>query len=145
MAMSDRPESALDKIKRVDRLLMMSPEERRREPREELTEGTATIDGKTYPLRTWSARGFCIGEVDFETSPTRRLDAEFSVKLPDQTLDFSCRIVVVRVIAGKQEIGGTFVKIDKQMQEKIDEHFAVFSPTRSLKRSLLGRLIGSKS
>ncbi len=145
MSMGDRLESALDKIKRVDRLLMLSPEERRREPRDEVTEGTATIDGKTYPLRNWSARGFCIDEVDFETSPTRRLDAEFSVKLPDQTLDFSCRIVVVRVIAEKQEIGGAFVKIDKETQAKIDEHFAVFSPTRSLKRSLLGRLIGSKN
>ena len=143
--MGDRLESALDKIKRVDRLLMLSPEERRREPRDEVTEGTATIDGKTYPLRNWSARGFCIGEIDFEVSPTRRLEADFSVKLPDQTLDFSCRIVVMRVIADKQEIGGTFVKIDKQAQKKIDEHFAVFSPTRSLKRSLLGRLIGSKN
>ena len=145
MSMGDRLESALDKIKRVDRLLMLSPEERRREPRDEVTEGTATIDGKTYPLRNWSARGFCIGEIDFEVSPTRRLEADFSVKLPDQTLDFSCRIVVMRVIAEKQEIGGTFVKIDKTTQDKIDKHFAVFSPVRSLKRSLFGRLIGSKN
>jgi hypothetical protein len=145
MAMTDRPESALDKIKRVDRLLMMSPEERRQEPREELTEGTATIDDKSYPLRNWSARGFCIGDVDFEASPTRRLQAKFSVTLPTQTLEFSCRIVVVRVIAEKNEIGGTFVNVDKVTQEKIDEHFAVFSPKRSLKRSFLGRLTGSKN
>ena len=45
----------LDKLKKLDRLLSTSTEERRREAREELVDATAEIAGQRYPIRNWSA------------------------------------------------------------------------------------------
>lgn len=129
----------LEKLKRLDSLLSMTPEERRREPREQLVDGKAQVLGETYQLKNWSARGFCIGPCKVERQPGDRLDIRFSVPLPEQRLEFECRTLLVRVSAEAEEIAGVFVNVDAEIQEVIDAHFKVFSPKR-YGRDVLGDL-----
>ena len=50
-----------EKLKKLDRILSTSTEDRRREAREDLVDGVATISSQQYPLKNWSASGFCVG------------------------------------------------------------------------------------
>ena len=120
----------LDKLKKLDHILGTTPEERRREVREELINGKATIAGLTYELKNWSAKGFCISPYLFTPKPGDRLDIAFTVPLPEGTLEFKCRTGVMRFDAEKQEIGGVFFDVDEATRDAIDAHFQVFSTAR---------------
>jgi hypothetical protein len=133
----------LDKLKKLDRLLSKSTEERRREAREELTDATAEIAGQRYPIRNWSAHGFCVGPCLMTPKPGDRLDIKFSIPLPDRRLEFECRTGVMRYDNEHQEFGGVFFNLAEDIQDLVDEHFQVFSARRygkdllqSLKSSL---------
>lgn len=120
----------LEKLKELDRKLQLSPEERtaderRREPREELTDGRMTILGETYPIHNWSVRGFMIHSCPLERGPGDRLEVEVSIPLPGQWLEFACRAIVVRADAERQHLAGVFVGVDKDTQAAIDEHFGI--------------------
>lgn len=120
----------LEKLKELDRKLSLSPEERtaderRRDPREEVTDGHMTILGETYPIHNWSVRGFMIHSCMLERGPGDRLDVEVSIPLPGQRLDFACRAIVVRADVEQQHLAGVFVGVDKDTQAAIDEHFGI--------------------
>jgi len=95
----------------------------RREPREEVRGGTATILGSTYPLSDWSARGFCVGSCTIDGKVSDRLDIDFSVPLDDGSIEFSCRTRVLRVTQEKKEIAGLFVHVDFETQNAIAKYF----------------------
>jgi hypothetical protein len=124
----------LDKLKKLekklDHILSTSTEERRREAREDLTDATAEIAGQRYPIRNWSAHGFCIGPSLMTPKPGDRLDINFSIPLPDRRLEFSCRVGVMRYDKERQEFGGVFFNLDEEIQDIVDEHFQVFSAKR---------------
>ncbi|MDP6708289.1 MAG: hypothetical protein QF893_18250 [Alphaproteobacteria bacterium] len=97
----------LDKLKKLDRILSSSTEERRREAREDLVDATAEIAGQRYPVGNWSAHGFCIGPSLMTPKPGDRLDIGFSIPLPDRRLEFSCRVGVMRYDKERQEFGAS--------------------------------------
>ena len=119
-----------DKLKKLDHILQTTPEERRREAREELDGGLVVIDGDAYVLADWSAHGFCVAEYTAERKPGDRVDMYFSIPIPGQTLEFKCRAVIARYDAAKRELGGMFSNLDDELQDLIDEHFNVFSAKR---------------
>jgi hypothetical protein len=120
----------LEKLKELDRKLQLSPEERtaeerRREPREELTDGRMTILGESYPIHNWSVRGFMLHSCPLDRGPGDRLEVEVSIPLPGQRLKFACRAIVVRASTEQQRLAGVFVGVDKDTQATIDEHFGI--------------------
>ncbi len=121
----------LDKLKKLDHILGTTPEERRREVREELVDGKATIAGQTYELKNWSPKGFCIGPCLLTPKSGDRLDIRFSVPLAEGTLEFSCRTGVMRTDAEAREFGGVFFDIDAETRDAIDAQCQVFSAARS--------------
>ena len=105
-------------------------EQRRRDVREEVVSGLATIEDRRYPVKNWSARGFCIGPTLITPQPGDRLDFAFSIPLPDPTLEFACRAAVLRYSERGREFGGVFLNPDEDTQSKIDEHFDIVDPKR---------------
>ena len=120
----------LDKLKKLDHILGSTPEERRREAREELVDGKATITGQTYELKNWSPKGFCIGPCLLTPKTGDRLDIAFAVPLAEGTLEFKCRTAVMRTDAEAREFGGVFFDVDEVARDAIDAHFQVFSAER---------------
>jgi hypothetical protein len=121
-AILDHEERVLEGL---DDVLAASPEDKRRERREDVSDGTARFRGETYPLKNWSARGFCLGPCVSEHKTGDRLDIEFSVPLAGHRLEFSCRAVVLRVDPEKQEVAGIFATVDEATRQAIDDHFGV--------------------
>ncbi len=104
-----------------------SIEERRQGVREELTFGDAFIDGSQYPMRNWSATGYCIGPTTFEPRIGSRYQTTFRLPLAGGELEFECQILVVRVDADSGVIAGKFQKIDPKTRQIIDDHFNVLT------------------
>lgn len=102
-------------------------EHRRREAREELTDGDAYIDGHKYPLQNWSASGYSVGPCNLEPRVGGRMEIEFHVPLPSRELVFKTPCVTVRRVQGEGLIGGTYLGVDLESRKIIDEHFQVSS------------------
>ena len=119
-----------EKLKKLDRILSTSTEDRRRKAREDLVDGVATISSQQNPLKNWSASGFCVGPCMIAPKPGDRLDVTFSIPLANRKLEFSCRIGVMRYDKVQREFGGVFFNLDESIQDLIDEHFEVFSTRR---------------
>ena len=117
-----------DVFRRLDKDAGDSAANRRRETREEVVGGFAEIDGEVHPLKNWSPNGFCIGPTRLLPRPGKRLDVSFTIPLPERTLQFRCRIGVMRRDAAKQEIGGVFFNLPDEVQAVVDEHFDVKAP-----------------
>ncbi len=81
--------------------------EKRRTPREELSDWQVWIAGKTYPVKNWSDSGFLATSCDFKTEVGEVLDLTFSVPA-DTRFEFSCQATVVRVDPKGQELAATF-------------------------------------
>ena len=119
-----------EKLKKLDHILQTTPEERRREAREDLEGALVVVDGDAYGLADWSAHGFCVAEYTAGRKPGDRVDMYFSIPMGDQTLEFKCRAVIARYDVAKRELGGMFSNLDDELQDHIDEHFNVFSAKR---------------
>ena len=120
----------LDKPKKLGRNFSTTKVEQRREVRVEIADATAEIAGQRYPIKNWSAHGFCVGPCSMTPNPGDRLDIKFFIPLPEQRLEFECRTGVMRHDWERQEFGGVFFDLDKDLQDVIDEHFQVFSASR---------------
>ena len=118
----DRDQNALQE---VDEGPAAAPEDRRRERREEVSDGTARFGGETYPLTDWSARGFCLEPCVTDHKIGDRLDIDFSVAIGDGRLEFNCRALVLRVDKERRQMAGIFATVDEETRQAIDEHFAV--------------------
>ena len=93
--------------------------DRRTEPRGSRLEGLISIDGRDYPLRDWSRRGFSATRYRAEHYPGDKINMTVRVDLDDETLNFSCEAVVVWVDRDRREIAGVFTKLDMSVQERI--------------------------
>ena len=100
-------------------------EQRRREVREELSDGDAYIDGQKYPLQDWSASGYSLGPCNLEPTVGGRIEIEFHVPLPARKLVFKTPCVTVRSIKEEGLISGTYLGVDPESRKIIDEHFHV--------------------
>ncbi len=101
--------------------------DKRREPREVVTDGTIRISGETYPLRDWSRNGFQAMPCTAEVEPDDEVEITVLVPLPGGRLEFNCAAVVVRVNKEQEEVAGTFVEVDGKTRAIIDRHFGVDS------------------
>ncbi len=100
--------------------------ERRREEREEVSEGTVSIFGDPYPLKNWSATGFLAGACDLGLEEGKEVSIAMSVPLDDERLEFRCQALVVEVNAEARELSAMFMMLDAGARAKIDRHFGVF-------------------
>lgn len=101
--------------------------DKRREPREEVTDGTVRISGETWPLKDWSRTGFLAKPCTAEFKIDDELDITLSVPIPRGRLEFSCPAVIVRVDRDKQEVAGTYSEVDAATRVIIERHFGVDS------------------
>ncbi len=101
--------------------------DRRREPREEVTDGTVRMSGETWPLKDWSRNGFLAKPCTAEFKIDDELDISISVPIPSRRLEFSCPAVLVRVDRGNQEVAGTYSEADAATRAIIERHFGVDS------------------
>ena len=93
--------------------------ERRREPRGTEIDGQVSIEGRSYPLKDWSRRGFSAGAYTAEHYPGDKIDMEIEIEIDGEPLAFGCRAVVVWVDRDRRELAGVFTDLDMGVQEKI--------------------------
>lgn len=93
--------------------------ERRREPRGSHLNGKVSIEGRDYPLKDWSRRGFSATSYKAEHYPGDKVEMTVRVDLEDQPLEFSCAAVVVWVDRDRRELAGVFTQLDTRIQEQI--------------------------
>ncbi len=116
----DRDQNALQE---ADEGPAAAPEDRRRERREEVSDGTARFGGETYPLTDWSARGFCLEPCVTDHKIGDRLDVDVSVPIGDGRLEFNCRALVLRVDKERRQMAGIFATVDEETRQAIDNYF----------------------
>lgn len=100
--------------------------ERRREEREELSDGTVSILGDPYPLKNWSSTGFLAGACDLGLEEGQEVSIAVSVPLEGARLEFRCQALVVEANAEARELSAMFMMLDAEARAKIDRHFGVF-------------------
>ncbi len=93
--------------------------ERRREPRGTEIDGRVSIEGRSYPLKDWSRRGFSAGAYTAEHYPGDKIDMEVEIEIDGELLAFGCRAVVVWVDRDRRELAGVFTDLDLRVQEKV--------------------------
>ncbi len=93
--------------------------ERRREPRGTEIDGRVSIEGRSYPLKDWSRRGFSAGAYTAEHYPGDKVDMEVEIEIDGEPLAFGCRAVVVWVDRDRRELAGVFTDLDLRVQEKV--------------------------
>ncbi len=93
--------------------------ERRREPRGTEIDGRVSIEGRSYPLKDWSRRGFSAGAYTAEHYPGDKIDMEVEIEIDGEPLAFGCRAVVVWVDRDRRELAGVFTDLDLRVQEKV--------------------------
>ncbi len=98
----------------------------RKEPREEVREGSVRIYRERYPLKDWSRSGFLTAPCALGLDEGKELNISVSVTLAKKRLDFDCKAVVVRANDKNEEVACLFVMIDRGARIDIDQHFGVF-------------------
>ncbi len=93
--------------------------DRRNEPRGTEVDGHVLIDGKAYPLKDWSRRGFSAGAYSAEHYPGDKIAMTVELDVEDAPLAFDCQAVVVWVDRDRRELAGVFTDLDIRVQEKI--------------------------
>ncbi len=93
--------------------------DRRREPRGSQLNGKISIEGRDYPQKDWSRRGFSATSYNAEHYPGDKVEMTVRVDLKDEPLEFSCRAVVVWVDRDRRELAGVFTQRDTRIQEQI--------------------------
>lgn len=93
--------------------------DRRLEARGTRVDGQVSIDGKAYPLKDWSRRGFSAAAYGAEHYPGDKIVMAVELDLDGEPLEFDCRAVVVWVDRDRRELAGVFTQLDMRVQERI--------------------------
>ena len=101
------------------RRITTSNSERRREPRGTQIDGRISLNGRNYPLKDWSRRGFSAVGVGAELYPGDKIALTVEIELEDEPLSFDCCAMVVWVDRERRELAGVFTDLDLRVQEKI--------------------------
>jgi len=101
------------------RRLASSRSERRLEPRGNRIDGHISLDGRNYPLKDWSRRGFSAVGVGALFYPGDKVALSVEIDLEGEPLNFDCSAVVVWVDRERKEVAGVFTNLDLRVQEKI--------------------------
>lgn len=89
------------------------------EPRGSQIDGRVSIDGRSYPLKDWSRRGFSAGAYTAEHYPGDKVALNVEVDVEGELLAFDCQAVVIWVDRDRKELAGVFTDLDMRIQEKI--------------------------
>ncbi len=100
--------------------------ERRREEREEVSDGMVSILGNPYPIKNWSSTGFLAGACDLGLEEGQEVSIAVSVPLDDERLEFRCQALVVEANAEAGELSAMFMRLGSEARAKIYRHFDVF-------------------
>lgn len=98
-------------------------EDQRRAEREEVIDGSAIINGIPCPLVNWSPVGFLVREYRGDHHPGDRAQLAVKVDAPDQSFDFTCSALVVRVDRKTGEFAGIFVNMADEDRQALQRHF----------------------
>ena len=101
--------------------------DRRLEPRGSQVDGTISLNGRRYPLKDWSRRGFSAVGFGAEHYPGDKIKMSVSLELPGdgdadfdgEALSFECTALVVWVDRERKELAGVFTELDLRTQERI--------------------------
>jgi hypothetical protein len=96
-----------------------SASDRRVDPRSSRIDGRISIDGRAYPLRDWSRRGFSAGAYGGEHYPGDKIKMSVQIDQDGEPLEFDCRAVVVWVDRDRKELAGVFTQLDRGLQDQI--------------------------
>ena len=101
------------------RRLFSSRTDRRLEPRGAHIDGQISLDGRNYPLKDWSRRGFSAVGVGPLLYPGDKISLSVAIDLEGEPLTFDCSAVVVWVDRERKEVAGVFTDLDLRVQERI--------------------------
>jgi len=107
-----------------------SPKDKRREPHEEVEDGTVAINGQAYRVIDWSARAFMAKPCDIDCKIFDLVDIKFSIRFPTKRIEFVSRALVVRIDKERQELAAYFAELDEEAQIAIANHFGDGSMTK---------------
>lgn len=108
-----------DMVFSLFRRLAASRSERRQEPRGTRIEGQISLDGRNYPLKDWSRRGFSAVGVGTLLYPGDKVTVSVEIDLEGEQLTFDCSAVVVWVERERKEVAAVFTELDMRVQERI--------------------------
>ncbi|MBZ0324950.1 MAG: PilZ domain-containing protein [Alphaproteobacteria bacterium] len=105
------------------------PDDRRREPRQTLTDVTVAIEGRAYPVRDWSESGFLAEGYEGGLGVGDRTDIDMSAPSSDGAIDVACQAIVVRVDGEARTLAAAFVRLDRETRVALQEHFQKIDAT----------------
>ena len=103
--------------------LFSKESERRRERREDVSLGTVTVDGRTFPVRNWSSTGFLAAPYAGDYKEGDSVDIRFEVQVPGRSINFACKAILIRVDLKAQELAGVFTMMDRESRILVARHF----------------------
>ena len=101
--------------------------DRRREPREEVDDGWVEIDGRTYPVKNWSAHGFMTKPCDVDCNIADQLDVKIVIRFAIEKFEFGCPAIVIRMDKKRRELAAAYVALGDAAQLAVTNHFGVGS------------------
>ena len=104
-----------------------SPQNRRRDPREDIEDGTVVIKGQTFQLHDWSARAFMAKPCTVDCEATERIEITSSARFADGPIEFTSRAIVVRIDRDEEELAAYFAMLDEATQANIKAHFDAYA------------------
>ena len=96
---------------------------RRREPREEVDDGSVEIDGHAYPIKNWSTRGFMAKPCDVDCNIADQLDIKIAVRFASEEIEFRSHAIVVRIDKKRRELAAAYVMLNDVARLAIAKHF----------------------
>ena len=99
------------------------PGDQRTAEREQVIAGNAIINGVPCPLVNWSPVGFLVREYRGDHHPGDRAQLAVKVDAPQQSFDFTCSALVVRVDRKTGEFAGIFVNMADEDRQALHRHF----------------------
>ena len=95
----------------------------RKQPREVITTGKASLFGKEYPVRDWSPLALIVEDCDLDVQPNDTVPLRFSVPLTEHNHKISCDGYVLRVDRESRCVVVMFSGLSKVTKRVIDAHF----------------------
>lgn len=103
--------------------------ETRSENRLPVEDGWVQIFDTPYEIKEWSANGLLASPCTAKVGVGSEIPIDVSIPIDSGVLEFSCRALVVRTNAARQELACMFVMVDRDTRATVDRYFSVFTGT----------------
>ena len=105
------------------KLFGATEKDRRRDPREDVDDGSVEIHGQIFPVKNWSAHGFLAKPCDVGCNIADELDVKIVIRFASEVIEFNCQAIVVRIDKKRLELGAALVKLDDAAELAVARHF----------------------